>query len=174
MYKLEFTYRFETAHRFTKGSSKCATPHGHSWYATLGFSTNSDVLNDKDMVEDFYKLKQDWKTFITETADHSFMHHHEDPILPALQEFVADFRGLPFPCDPTTEIIAALFLAKGRKLCSNQNFQPTSIVIKETPTNQVSLEWEGLDSVLARVESEKFDSWWNHSDPHARVLNRKP
>lgn len=171
MYKLEFTYRFEAAHRFTKGTSKCATPHGHTWLATLGFSVDADKLNQQDMVEEFENLKKAWKLFITETVDHSFMHHYEDPILSSLKEFVEGFRGLPFPSDPTTEVIAALFLAKGRTLCDNLPFLPSYVSIQETPTNRVTLNLEGLDSVLKRIDSKRFQGWWDSEDYASRELS---
>ncbi len=171
MYKLEFTYRFESAHRFTKGASKCATPHGHTWFATLGFSVVADELNQQDMVEEFEKLKKTWKAFITETVDHSFMHHFEDPILTSLKEYVKGFRGLPFPCDPTTEVIAALFLAKGRTLCGNLPFLPSYVSIQETPTNRVTLNMEGLDAVLNRIDSKCYKAWWQSADSSSRELS---
>lgn len=171
MYTLEFTYRFETAHRFTKGSSKCATPHGHTWYATLSYTANSGELNEHDMVEAFENLKRGWKAFLTETVDHSFLHHYQDPLLPALREFVPDFRGLAFPCDPTTEVIAALFLRKARAMGADLPVRPSAVTIQETPTNRLRLDREGLAEVLREIHLEKFKGWWENAAPDSRAFS---
>ena len=53
--EMEFGYGFEAAHRFLhSGPSPCATPHGHSWFATLGLLFTGESLNDSQMTPPFF------------------------------------------------------------------------------------------------------------------------
>jgi len=189
-FRLAFRYRFEAAHRFTQScADSCATPHGHTWQAQAIFASPSLMLGLDDMVMEFSQLKRAWKTFITETVDHSFLHHHKDPLLPALREHIPGFRGLPFPGDPTTELIAALFFAKlttmhGALRTSSHHPhhhhrhhhpgswpEPVSVVIRETPTNQVTFRGDTTQAMalLTRID-EEYNGWWRDPDPGARSL----
>lgn len=177
LYELSFTYRFEAAHRFTGTCSQtCATPHGHTWYAKALFEAAENSLSqENDMVMEFARLKTNWKRFIQETVDHSFLHHHLDPILPALRDYIPGFRGLPFPGDPTTELIAALFYSKLKVMhealpgCSH--VRPVGVIIRETPTNQMIFRAPsaGNSQLLERINSQ-FKGWWQDPDPAARDL----
>lgn len=179
-FRLAFRYRFESAHRFTQScEDSCATPHGHTWYAEAAFAASADGLGEDDMVMEFSKLKKSWKTFILETVDHSFMHHHADPILGALKEYIPRFRGLPFPGDPTTELIAALFFAKLQTMHENLRSgnaasaiwpAPVSVLIQETPTNQVLFQAGTAGNALLAKINSKFEGWWQVADPLARDL----
>lgn len=177
-YTLSFRYRFEAAHRFTQScEDSCATPHGHTWFAEARFATDQDGLGADDMVMEFSKLKRDFKRFITETVDHSFMHHQHDPILPALIEYIPKFRGLPFPGDPTTELIAALFFQKIETILIDLKSQEPDktwpvlheLLIQETPTNGVSYRRPAHSTLLTKINSE-FSGWWQVTDPRARHL----
>lgn len=177
LFRVSFKYRFEAAHRFTKScADSCATPHGHTWYAKAVFQANEESLGADEMVMEFSELKRAWKRFIQDTADHSFMHHFEDPILPALRAAIPKFRGLPFPGDPTTEMIAALFFAKleamHRQINNPQDLRPVSVVIRETPTNTVSFKVGQSAKLLEKLDRE-YTGWWQSADPEARELSRK-
>ena len=177
-YTLEFNYRFEAAHRFTDSCAEsCATPHGHTWHAKAEFFAAEEHLGRGEMVMEFSKLKSSWKAFIDGTVDHSFMHHFRDPILPSLREFIPGFRGLPFPGDPTTEMIAALFFAKletmHRALIGGEIIVPVGVTIQETPTNSVSFRGGGAGSRLVERLDRDFDGWWRDMDPRARGLIAK-
>jgi 6-pyruvoyl-tetrahydropterin synthase len=168
MFRLEFTYRFETAHRFTKGNSKCSTPHGHTWMATLGFSAPPQV-DAQEMVEEFETLKSAWRSFITETVDHSFLHHFQDPILSSLRDHIPGFRGLPFPGDPTTELIAALFLEKACSMRAGKGIKPSFVTIQETPTNRLNFGVEGLALIREKLAlGKQFHGWWEDATPDSR------
>ena len=177
MFEVSFQYRFEAAHRFIKSASiPCMTPHGHSWRVFLRIFS-SQPLNTNEMVEEFSLLKGAWKRFIKETVDHSFFHHCEDPILPALREHIPQFRSLPFPGDPTTELIAACFLRKAQAIgvasgLSDPNC-PLNIAveIQETQTNRVTLSLanlEDLDSLAPTLCSHI--GWWDDADLEARWI----
>lgn len=163
------------------------TPHGHTWRAALRI-VSSKPLNSTEMVEEFGVLKRQWKTFLKDVADHSYFHHLEDPILKALWEHVPEFRSLPFPGDPTTELIAACFLRKAYAMGVGNtlsNFEQTlrrqrleetfdvSVEISETPTNQVSLRPENLEELNRCVPVfGRFEGWWDDPSPAARWIRR--
>lgn len=183
---ISFQYRFESGHRLSKATAgTCMTPHGHSWHAKAIFGSSASLLNAEDMVIEFALLKKGWKSFIHETADHSFFHHWQDSLLPSLTDLIPDFRGLPFPGDPTTELVAALFFAKisamHEELCKTLPTlgdetplpKPTAIVIQETLTNTIELQsGPALQSLLNRL-NENFEGWWQVADPLARHLQKK-
>ena len=184
-FHLSFRYRFESAHRFTLScADSCATPHGHTWYAEAVFASTNDDLGGDQMLAEFSLLKKGWKKFITEIADHSFMHHHNDPILGALREHIPQFRGLPFPGDPTTEMIAALFFNKltamheqlaGSSVAPHALPQPVEVIIQETPTNRVRY-FVGRSPALLDKINAAYIGWWQSPDPASRELresNRK-
>lgn len=180
LFQISFTYRFEAAHRFTgSNSSACSTPHGHTWYAKALFESPESGLNpENSMVMEFYRLKMAWKTFLQETVDHSFMHHHLDPILPSLREHIPGFRGLPFPGDPTTELIAALFFSKLKNMHEKQpdgaHIKPVGVVIRETPTNHIAFRPSSTKgSQLLKDLEEHFTGWWQSADPTVRDLKKR-
>jgi 6-pyruvoyl-tetrahydropterin synthase len=176
LFRLSFNYRFEAAHRFTLScEDSCATPHGHTWRAKAVFEADATHLAEDDMVMEFSKLKSSWKRFIQERADHSFFHHYNDPILPTLREFIPKFRGLPFPGDPTTELIAALFYSKLRLMNEAIGVQggapvprPAAVVIRETPTNTVTFRAGREASVaLLKAIDAKYEGWWQVAEIEA-------
>jgi 6-pyruvoyl-tetrahydropterin synthase len=179
-YRLSFKYRFEAAHRFTKScADSCATPHGHTWFAEAHFGAPETCLTHEDMLLEFSQLKGAWKTFIQQTVDHSFLHHYEDPILPALLKFIPKFRGLPFPGDPTTEMVAALFYSKlcsmhkemNKELAEGVLIKPMAVYIQETPTNSMTFRppLTGTSKLLEQIDS-KFEGWWQTPEPSDRRL----
>lgn len=174
---LKFRYRFESAHRFTSAAApSCRTPHGHTWYATAIFKMTSPTLDRSAMAAEFGALKKSWKLFITETADHSFMHNAADPLLPHLKAIIPDARLLPFPADPTTELIAGLFALKLKAMHAAsglEGVEPVGVHIQETPTNSIMFRFEKDGSTpkwLALVDSTSTleKPWWNSSLPQAR------
>lgn len=169
--KMSFRYRFESAHRFVFSDRECATPHGHTWHATLNLAASSKDLNENNMIEDFAVLKGDWKKFITSTADHSFFYNCDDPILPTLKKHIPNFRGLPFPGDPTTEMIAGLFFIKASALCENYPVRPHSVLIEETPTNSIEFFQTELEDFVKKTNlSLKSSNWWANTDPYSRSI----
>lgn len=181
VYQIQFTYRFEAAHRFTGSCSEsCATPHGHTWYAKACFQAPSTELDldGNDMIVEFAELKKNWKRFIQETADHSFLHHHEDPILPALRKAIPKFRGLPFPGDPTTELVAALFFAKLEVMHAStpnaDRLYLSSVAIRETPTNSMIFRRSpsGRSALLEKINA-RYNGWWQSAAPGDRKISQK-
>jgi 6-pyruvoyl-tetrahydropterin synthase len=186
-FQLTFRYRFEAAHRFTHSAApSCMTPHGHTWFAEGIFTSDASGLGAEDMVVEFSQLKKSWKRFITETVDHSFLHHHADPILGALQEHIPGLRGLAFPGDPTTELVAALFFEKlrqmhaalknagGAVLAAGGHWPTLSeVVIQETPTNQIRYRAGAEPSAVVENLNRRFSGWWQTAEPADRSFVRR-
>lgn len=172
MLDLEFSYSFEAAHRFSKSESKCSTPHGHSWSASLVLRQDRPKLDTSDMTKDFGALKARWKEFIQSTVDHSFFHHFDDPILDSLREHIPNLRGLALPGDPTTELVALCFFHKSLEMYQDEPLRPAEIRIQETKTNSLRLDYDGYLRMLD--QSRDFElfptAWWTNSDPLSREL----
>lgn len=168
MLKLEFQYRFEAAHRFTKVQSKCATPHGHSWRIQVQLLSRHPKLDDREMTEDFSSLKSQWRCFVDECLDHSFFHHESDPLVPFLKDHISEPRFLAFPGDPTTELLSALCFQKAIKIFENSAFEVHEIFIQETETNHLRCSLEAYKHLCAQYKLNSSSSWWNDPDPRSR------
>lgn len=164
MLTLSFRYRFEAGHRLCLSQeSRCTTPHGHSWHATVHLEAQAIGTDGK--VEDFDRLKHPWKTFLQETVDHSFLYHHQDPILEGFQEHIPEMRGLPCPSDPTTENVAKLFYEKAVALYARAfpSLRVHSVTVEETVVNHVTYSPSKED-----CEPSAFTGWWRSDDPGSR------
>lgn len=159
---LNFRYRFEAAHRFTDASSKCSTPHGHSWWVTLSLKHDATAINlETNFAEDFSNLKRNWKTFIDEELDHFFFVNSEDPIISFLNTLDSNLRVKKTPGDPTTEVLASLFFKKAESLFKNNNLITVdSILLEETPTNSVKVFKEDAATLLERLSTPAVN-WWS-------------
>lgn len=160
--ELSFRYRFEAAHRFTDASSKCATPHGHSWWVTLCLSHESSDINlDKNFAVDFSDLKKEWRKFVDEELDHYFFLNSKDPILQSLKTLGHQLRIKETPGDPTTEVLSCLFFKKAESLFKESEvIRVESILLEETPTNSVRVLKEDADQFLERMKSLPQQIWW--------------
>jgi 6-pyruvoyl-tetrahydropterin synthase len=179
MFELHFKYRFEAAHRFLNTSSKsCMTPHGHTWYATLSYGMESQSqLDSCDMVAEFSRLKSSWRNFIRDTVDHSYLHHYADPVAELMRNENFGFRGLAFPGDPTTELIAGLFFEKAKAAFRGSGMNPkicfpTSVTIQETPTNTIEYKGMGRDFQDSFVGLDSFQGWWQDAQIESRRFSR--
>ena len=160
---IEFRYRFEAAHRFLNSDSiACMTPHGHSWHATLGLQYLGKKLNNSQMTVEFSVLKKHWKELIQQTFDHSYMHHYNDPIVEILKNGTASPRLIPFPGDPTTEMISLLMFHKMETIIQQSDFkdlvQVAFIKIDETPTNSITCQRDFYIDEIGSLREVK--AWW--------------
>ncbi len=165
---LEFTYRFEAAHRFLKSESiPCMTPHGHTWYATMAVNFQGSALDSSQMTVEFGDVKKHWKTLIQEIFDHSYMHNINDPIVEVLKSEKVESRLLPFPGDPTTEIISLFMFNKMEKLISTSKFSDKiclqSIKLQETPTNAITCDRDFFVDQMPHFSEQS--GWWQSSNP---------
>lgn len=165
--ELKFRYRFEAAHRFTtSASASCMTPHGHTWHATLHLQSRGP-LNQDGMAVEFSQAKAFWKTVIGEVFDHSFMCHHQDPLLETLISIHAGARVLRFPTDPTTEMIALLLFNKAEQMIQatplKGHLEVSAITIEETPTNSIVCSRQSYSESIRSYQN--FSGWWTSTDP---------
>ncbi len=184
--QLKFRYRFEAAHRFLAAHApSCRTPHGHTWYATAIFRLRTDIeseakLDEGAMAAEFGSLKKNWKAFITETADHSYLHHHADPIIKTLLQDNPGARLLAFPTDPTTEMISGLFALKltaMQKAETNpalKNVELVGVHIQETPTNSITFKFEKNGATPKWLLDKIGDAqgWWSQPNVADRSFIR--
>jgi len=174
--KIEFTYRFEAAHRFLQSTSiPCMTPHGHTWYASLVLSYLAPSLNSSQMSVEFSVLKKHFKELIQETFDHSYMHNMNDPVVEVLRAEDHQTRLLPFPGDPTTELIALFLFHKMRVLLKNAQLQELvevdSVILQETPSNKIHMNKEFYQSEIKN--QHQYEGWWTSTDIRDRSLRAK-
>lgn len=171
---LKFRYRFEAAHRLISSAApSCQTPHGHTWYATAIFKLAAEGLDKSDMAAEFGVVKKAWKTFLTETVDHSFFHNAKDPLVPHLKKITPKARLLEFPGDPTTEMIAGLFALKLKAMHDASGLSsvtPIAVHVQETPTNSITFRFEkdGSSPAWLKAITTSTKSWWTSSDPLRR------
>lgn len=175
MFKMEFKYRFEAAHRFTKSCMEsCATPHGHTWYAKLMLS-GTDRLNDADMLAEFKLAKHGWKQTIDKTFDHSFLLNVEDPLVEKMLEILPGARLVLFPGDPTTELIAALLHRKAQVMIDaaglGQLLTVEAVEIQETPTNTVVYK-DRTGFLGPEGTFRGYFGWWTDPRPEARQCRK--
>lgn len=174
MLNLQFRYRFEAAHRFLVSPSlPCRTPHGHSWHATLVIGFVGKSLNEHGMAISFEEVKSEWKQLVTKTLDHSFFHHWQDPLVEHLKVIHPESRLLPFPNDPTTELLGLLLFSKMetvfQKFPKSLGLTVETIKVEETPSNCVSIHRPFfLDARTSQWRN--FDGWWNSTDIQDRSI----
>ena len=160
--ELKFRYRFEAAHRFTDASSKCSTPHGHSWWVTLSLSHNVAAIDlERNFAIDFTDLKKEWRKFIDEELDHHFFVNSKDPLLKALNLLGQSLRIKETPGDPTTELLASIFFKKAENIFKKNNIiNVQSVLLEETPTNSVKVSKEDSAHFLGKVATQETN-WWS-------------
>lgn len=165
---VEFRYRFEAAHRFLNSDSRpCMTPHGHSWYTTLALEFVGPHLNRSGMTVEFSQIKADWKAMVQNTLDHSYLHNVNDPIVEVLKtQADCEPRLLPFPGDPTTEVIAVFLFHKMNLILENSEHKDLvkvhALHLEETPTNKITCLRPFYESEIKRYSN--YDGWWNKAD----------
>lgn len=162
--KMEFTYRFEAAHRFLNSDSvPCMTPHGHTWYATMSLRYTGGSLNSSQMGVEFTTAKKGFRELIQQTFDHSYLHNLNDPLIPVLKESHPACRLIPFPGDPTTEMVALLLFHKMTVVLESQDnklpVEVDAIRVQETPTNQIVCD-RAFYLREAPSLSHYAEAWW--------------
>jgi len=159
---LNFKYRFEAAHRFTDANSKCSTPHGHTWWVTLTLSHESaDIDLANNFATDFKDLKSGWKRFVDNELDHHFFLNSSDSLASYLEKTEPNLNVKLTPGDPTTEVLAALFLKKAESILGGLNhISVNSILLEETPTNSVLINKIDADQLIQRLDVKQKNQWW--------------
>ena len=114
------------------------------------------------MTVEFSSIKKDWKKLIQETFDHSFMHNINDPIIEVLENSKVETRLIPFPGDPTTEIIALFMFQKMDIILTQPVFRDMihvkAVKLQETATNTVVCDRRFFEKQMPLFK--KYKGWW--------------
>lgn len=170
LFSLVFTRRYSMAHRLLRDrSSKCAIPHGHNEIVTARLaSTVSDRLDGRgNMVAPFEAAKRHWHAWIDDRVDHALQLSGGDPLIGYFREREPDMldRLLIMPGDPTTELLAACFMAKLNAFLADDGgrLRCVELTIEETPTNAVVFTGDPVDA-LPDVACGNRAPWWYRAD----------
>lgn len=171
MFSLVFTRRYSMAHRLiTAGRSKCAVPHGHNELVTVRLQAVRQQRLDgaANMVVPFEAAKARWHRWIDEQVDHALQLSDSDPLIgyfhdrePSRME-----RLLITPGDPTTEILAACFMAKLNAFLEDDDsgLRCVEVVVEETPTNTVTFTGDPVEVLPERQAMFNRLHWWRRAD----------
>ena len=178
-FSLVFTRRFSMAHRLlASGSDKCAVPHGHNELVVVTLQATDERRLDGagNMVEPFERAKARWHRWIDDAVDHALQLSDRDPLIGWFRGHEPErlSRLLVTPGDPTTELLAALFMAKiGAFLASDgDRLRCVEIKIEETPTNSVIFAGDPADILPRRFGAQDRTPWWQRSDMDINELDR--
>lgn len=136
MFHLSKTFRFEAAHRLTKGfKGKCMHIHGHSWNGSVTVSATE--LDRFDFGLEYSQVKALYLPQV-ESWDHTILLHDSDLDLIELCE-KNKWRYHTFPDNPTSEVIARhLFkrILNESKSRYGDAISLVSVTIEETCTSK--------------------------------------
>lgn len=169
MFTLAFTRRYSMSHRLLSlYDGPCGIPHGHNEHVTVHLAAREPRGLDGrgNLVAPFHEAKSRWHAWIDNRVDHSLQLGPEDPLLAYFREREPEQlqRILVTPGDPSTEALAACFMAKITALLADQGSDLTCVrvTIEETPTNTVAFDG---DPATALPEGA-FPGlpWWRRPD----------
>jgi 6-pyruvoyltetrahydropterin/6-carboxytetrahydropterin synthase len=179
MFSLVFTRRYSMAHRLMADArSKCAVPHGHNELVTVKLQATTPQRLDgaANMVEPFEIAKAHWHRWIDEEVDHALQLSDRDPLIGYFREHEPDrlVRLLVTPGDPTTEMLAACFMAKLNAFLQNDRsgLRCVEVVVEETPTNTVTFSGDPADVLPERPTAGNRSDWWSRADDSINDLDR--
>ncbi len=171
MFDLVFSRRYSMAHRLLAGrSTKCMVPHGHNEIVRARMQAVRPIRLDGDsnMVEPFEQAKGLWHRWIDDHVDHALQLSDRDPLIGYFVEHEPHLvpRLLVCPGDPTTELVAACFMAKLNAFldAAGGRLQCVEIAIEETPTNQVIFTGDPADALPMRARVCSDPPWWQRPD----------
>ena len=167
MFSLVFTRRYSMAHRLIADpAGKCAVPHGHNEQVIARIQPVAPQRLDgsANMVAPFEQAKARWHRWIDERVDHAFQLGERDLMIDWFRAHEPESlaRLLVTPGDPTTEMLAACFMAKlNAFLAADGNgLRCVELTVEETPTNADTLTGDPVD-VLPRCLGS---CWWQRAD----------
>ena len=170
MFSLVFTRRYSMAHRLIADpSSKCAVPHGHNEIVTARIEAPALARLDGrgNMVAPFETTKERWHAWIDEAVDHALQVSQSDPLIDYFRSQEADKLGrlLVMPGDPTTELLAACFMAKLNTFLADDgtSLRCVELTIEETPTNAVVFTGDPADALPEQTGANRTP-WWYRAD----------
>lgn len=170
MFSLVFTRRYSMAHRLIADpSSKCAVPHGHNETVTARIgAVNPQRLDGRaNMVAPFETTKERWHAWIDNAVDHALQVSEGDPLIGYFRDNEPDklSRLLVMPGDPTTELLAACFMAKLNAFLDDDggDLRCVELTIEETPTNAVVFTGDPADALPQQAGANRTP-WWRRPD----------
>ena len=179
MFSLVFTRRYSMAHRLMADvRSKCAVPHGHNELVTVRLQATATRRLDgvANMVEPFEATKTRWHRWIDEEVDHALQLSDRDPLIGYFRDHEPDrlARLLVTPGDPTTEMLAACFMAKLNAFLAKDGsgLRCVEVVVEETPTNTVTFAGDPADVLPERPAAANRADWWWRADSSINDLDR--
>ena len=130
MYQVSKSVSFCYGHRLLNYKGKCQHLHGHNARAVI--TLESDVLDERGMVEDFSEVKRLVWSWLDEEIDHTLLLHRDDPVLPVLQN--AGERVRVTDENPTAEVIARMIY----EFVADKGYPVTGVTLWETETSFAS------------------------------------
>lgn len=171
MFSLIFTRRYSMAHRLlAEGRGKCAIPHGHNEVVVVKLEAIAARRLDGagNVVEPFESAKARWHCWIDEAVDHALQLSDSDPLIDFFREQEPGrlTRLLVTPGDPTTELLAACFMAKLNAFLADDGgrLRCVEVTIEETPTNSVVFAGDPFDFLPSRASCGNRPPWWRRPD----------
>ncbi|HKJ71989.1 MAG TPA: 6-carboxytetrahydropterin synthase [Gammaproteobacteria bacterium] len=169
MFTLAFTRRYSMSHRLLSlQSGKCGIPHGHNEYVTVKLAAREPgpLDGEANMVTPFHDAKKRWHAWIDHAVDHSLQLSGRDPLLDYFREHEPEqlHRILVTPGDPSTEVLAACFMAKIQAFLADQGdgLRCIEVRIEETPTNTVI--FDGDPAAVLPAGGSPGPTWWQRAD----------
>jgi len=90
MYSITKVFRFESAHRLSKGyEGKCQNIHGHNYICEI--TIRGDKLDEFGFIKDFSNFKE-IKLFLDDLFDHKLILHEDDPFIIEFERTNCDYR----------------------------------------------------------------------------------
>lgn len=171
MFSLVFTRRYSMAHRLvTAGQSKCTVPHGHNEVVTVRLQATCRRRLDgtSNMIVPFEAAKARWHRWIDDQVDHALQLSDGDPLIGYFREHEPSRMGrlMVTPGDPTTEVLAACFMAKLSAFLEDENhgLRCVEVMIEETPTNIVTFSGDPSEVLPKRQVAGNRPHWWRRAD----------
>lgn len=165
-----FRRKFEAAHRLIQGvnaNTLCSQPHGHTWEVMVGLEhrTMKTLDGAENVLIPFAKAKGDWHRFVDGSLDHACFLGSQDPLVQFLRENNPGGRLLVTEGDPTTEILACLWMLKLTAILKSAapELKAKWLHVQETQTNAIRITSDEAEQWLSN-RSDKGPKWWARAD----------
>ena len=126
---------FDASHRLMHYHGKCSQLHGHRWRVEVWMEGS---------VDDATRILVDYNTIksIIERFDHQTILNQDDPMVPCIGQFQP---VMTTPGDPTSELLAAMFIEMLDAECQNSGIPARVVRIRvwESDTCFAELRHEG-------------------------------
>ena len=125
-------FGIDCGHRVLQHESKCAHVHGHRY--TMEVTVRAAELDSLGRVVDFSVVKALVGTWLDDHLDHGFIHHPDDPLVPALVEDGSKVYSMPTDLgNPTAENLATLVARVSQELLEPHGLEVSAVRVWETP-----------------------------------------